>query len=66
MSELLTAEQVGEKLGLRPSTICALARSGKIPRVKLTGRIIRFDWNDVVAAMKSGQEKPGKSRRARR
>ena len=40
-AELLTAAQVGERLGLRPSTVFSMSRKGTIPRIKLSARVVR-------------------------
>ena len=47
---LLTAEEVAEKLHLRPSTIRAWARGKIIPTVYLGTKVRRFRLSEVVAA----------------
>jgi excisionase family DNA binding protein len=50
LSELLTAEKVGELLGGRhPKTVLLLYRRGELPAVKLGARTVRFDPRDVQA-----------------
>ncbi len=50
--ELMTAEQVGELLLLRRSTVEDYARRGLLPSIKL-GRHRRFVRSDVLAALES-------------
>lgn len=51
--ELITASELAERLRMKPKTIIGLAREGKIPRIKLSRRIVRFDYEEVVQAMKA-------------
>ena len=51
-SKLLDAVEVGEKVGLSRRTVLSLARRDLIPSIKRCPRIIRFDYDDVVAALK--------------
>lgn len=50
--ELMTAEQVGELLLLRRSTVEDYARRGLLPSIKL-GRHRRFVRSDVLAALEA-------------
>jgi excisionase family DNA binding protein len=56
-SEFLTARQLAEILQVSQSTIHRLRRSGRIPAVILTNRLIRFNLRDVKAALGSGFKK---------
>jgi len=49
--ELLTPEQLAEKLKLPVSWVYEQSRLGKIPTHKL-GRYIRFDLHEVLASQK--------------
>jgi excisionase family DNA binding protein len=53
--EYLTAQQLAEVLQVSQSTIHRLRRSGRIPAVELTGRLIRFNLRDVQKALKALQ-----------
>jgi excisionase family DNA binding protein len=53
--QLVTAPKLGEILDIKEDGIWRLARQGKIPVVKI-GRHMRFDVDDVMAALK-GQSK---------
>ena len=49
---ILTACQMADQLGLKESTIRKWGKSGLIPVIKPTAKVIRFDPKDVVAALK--------------
>jgi excisionase family DNA binding protein len=54
-SEYLTAKQLGQILQISESTIHKLRRTGKIPAVMLTDRLIRFNLKDVKHALRPTQ-----------
>lgn len=45
-NQYLTAEQVARDLGVCKDTVYRLARSGRLPHLRL-GRLVRFDRGDV-------------------
>ena len=45
---LLTAAQLAEQLGVTTATILSWARTGKIPCLRPTPRIVRFDLEAVI------------------
>jgi excisionase family DNA binding protein len=51
-TELLTADQLAERLHLRPRTVQAWARQGRIPVVRLSPKVVRFDWAAVLTAIR--------------
>ena len=53
---LLTCDQIAEEIGVQPSTIRTWVREGKIPALRITGKVVRFDRDDVIAALKKGAE----------
>lgn len=55
-TELLTAEDLAGRLHLRPSTIRQWAREGRIPVVRLTPKVVRYDLADVVRAFRDAQQ----------
>ena len=46
--ELLTAEEMADRLRVRPDTIKLWGREGRIPRVEISGRIVRYDAGAVI------------------
>lgn len=50
--ELATAREVAVRLRLRPSTVRRWANAGKIPSVRLSGSVLRFDMQAVLAVLK--------------
>jgi excisionase family DNA binding protein len=49
------ANKVGERLGLKPETVLQMARRGRIPCVRLGRSVVRFDWPDVMRALKAAK-----------
>lgn len=49
--EFLTARQLAELLQVSESTVRRLARAGRIPSVRLTPRILRFQLKAVLQAL---------------
>ena len=54
--KLLTAEEVAQELNVSPSTITEWGRQGKIPRVKISRKIIRYEKNATLNALSRGLE----------
>lgn len=50
-TEFLTAEQLAERLRLTPETIRRWARGKRIPSVRITPKVIRFNWEEVARAL---------------
>jgi excisionase family DNA binding protein len=46
---LLTAEQVGERLGIRAGLVRALAHDGSLAYVRIGAKLMRFREQDVEA-----------------
>ena len=53
LNYLLTAEELGQRLRVQPSTIKRWSQEGMIPALRLTGKVIRFDFAEVVQALRS-------------
>ncbi len=60
-TELLTADELADRLQVRPSTVRRWARERRIPTVRLTPKVVRYDLAAVVDAMTRGQEPQGVS-----
>ena len=58
MSEYLTADELARKFRLSPDTVRDMARRGKIPSIRLSAKVIRFDPVAVDQALQSADTKP--------
>lgn len=50
---LLRADQLAERLGVKPATVLVWNRKGIIPSRRLSHKVLRFDLADVVAALEA-------------
>jgi len=57
-AEYLTARQLSEVLQISEATVHRLRRTGRIPAVQLTDRLIRFNLRDVQRALKPHSTTP--------
>ncbi len=56
MSDLLTANEIATRLKVKPETVKVWAREGRIPTLRLSHKVLRFDLAAVVDALKKNQE----------
>ena len=56
---LLTEAQAAELAHLQPKTIADWGRAGKLPRVRLSSRCIRYRLQDVLALIDASVEQRG-------
>lgn len=49
--DFLTPEELSALVRVRPSTIREWARQGKIPAIRLSGTVIRFNYDEVREAL---------------
>jgi len=59
-TQYLSAGELGDILGVNLNTILVWARKGIIPCLRLSSRVIRFDMDEVEAALR---EKANQSER---
>ena len=52
--ELITSVDLARRLRLSPDTILRWAREGKIPSIRISPKVLRFDADDVAASLKRG------------
>ena len=52
MTELLTAAQLAERLKVRPSTVREWAKTGRIPEIRISAKVRRFDPAEVEAVLR--------------
>lgn len=57
--ELLTVSQLAERLHLRPRTVQTWVRKGLIPSVKLSAKVVRFEWKQVLTALRDLAQRRG-------
>lgn len=50
-NEILTANELATRLKLKPETIRVWAREGRIPSIRPTQKILRFDLQKVLQAI---------------
>lgn len=55
-TDLLTANELAAWLRVRPATIRRWSQRGRIPRVELSPKVIRYRLEEVVAALQSGSK----------
>jgi excisionase family DNA binding protein len=48
---LIGAREVARRLGMGRTTVLLFAREGRIPSVRVSPRIIRFAWAEVIRAL---------------
>jgi excisionase family DNA binding protein len=58
-TEYLTARQLADHLQVSETTIHRLRRRGRIPFIRLTDRIVRFNLKDVRSALNRTTVKKG-------
>jgi excisionase family DNA binding protein len=51
--ELLTAEEVADRLRVNPDTVAVWARRRRIPALRLSRKVIRFRLPEVIAALEA-------------
>jgi excisionase family DNA binding protein len=54
--DLLTADELAYRLGVKPGTIREWHRAGRIPCRRLSRKVLRFDLAAVLAALESSRD----------
>lgn len=52
MSTFLTVNEIADRLRLRPDTIRLWTREGILPAIHITGKVIRYDPEEVERALR--------------
>lgn len=58
-NDLLTGEQLAERLGVKPRTVKQWLHAGFIPAIRLTPKVIRYNLDNVVEALQERQASQG-------
>ena len=53
MSDLITSEDLANRLKVKVTTIKRWTRAGAIPCIKISGKVIRYDYAEVLASLRS-------------
>ena len=56
MTDLLTAAELAERLRVKTGTVSEWVRRGVIPAIRINPKVIRFDFDAVVSALKDGDK----------
>ncbi len=59
MTKLVTAEVLAIWLGVKPRTVRDWAREGKIPSLRISPKVLRFDPDDVLRTLRDDAEQAG-------
>ena len=54
-NDLMSAQQLAKRLGVKPSTVRRWFRAGLIPAKRLTPKVIRFNLDEVVTSLQDRQ-----------
>ena len=58
-TDLLTADELADRLQIKPNTVRVWGRRGLIPRVQLSPKVIRYELTAVVRAIRDRQHSEG-------
>lgn len=56
MIELLTTAELAERLRVRPRTVQEWTKRRIIPAIRFSHKIVRYDFAEVLAALRKRQE----------
>jgi excisionase family DNA binding protein len=56
-AEWMTAQELATRLRVTPETVRAWGRLGRIPALRLSPKVVRYNARAVFAALASGQSK---------
>ena len=51
--DLLSAAALAERLAVKPETVLAWHREGRIPSRRLSRKVLRFNFSEVLAALEA-------------
>ena len=50
-NDLLTSSELADRLGIKPATVLDWYRKGRIPALKISPKVLRFNLTEVLAAL---------------
>jgi len=53
MHEFLTAAELAERLRVRPDTVRRWMRAGRIPVLRVSEKVVRYDYGEVIEALRA-------------
>ena len=56
--QLIDKKQLADRLGLKVRGVESLVKARRIPVLRITNKIVRFDWPRVQAALAAYEVKP--------
>ena len=59
-NELLTCGELAIRLRLKPETVRRWVRQKRVPAIRLSPKVVRFDWEAVRRALASVSLRQGK------
>jgi predicted site-specific integrase-resolvase len=59
--DLMSAVELAHRLGVKPGTILAWHRKGRIPSRRLSHKLLRFGLADVLSALEARQKSLGEA-----
>ncbi len=57
--DLLNKDELAERLRVYPETVMKWEKEGLIPSIRISARVIRFDFEEVIDALKSRRDQDG-------
>jgi len=53
MGEILTTEDLARRLRVRPDTVRRWVRGGRIPVLRVSEKVVRYDYGEVIEALRA-------------
>lgn len=63
MRRLVTADDLAAWLGVAPRTVSGWAREGRIPSIRISHKVVRYDLNEVVRTLRDQARQSGNAAR---
>jgi len=61
--ELLSTAELAARLGVKPLTVRLWVLQGRIPEIRLSHKVRRFRWDDVLKALQERTQGQAQARR---